>query len=170
MANSFEKNSGYSTSTSKTGIRTSIHHSTEHRNNNQTHQVQVLEGHEAWINTGAQIPFRTHQTDIYGRSITTKSFKSVNQGFYARVWVVDSQVNITVRSNHDQLDTTNAYVRPSIDTNTIHTQLSGQLGQWLPVGIVNKRDDQSGREITGYRTGDRNNSSTVYIKVDTLTP
>ncbi len=154
-----------------TTTTTTLNRSTGSRGNNMVHQVQALEGRKAWIDTGSQVPIRQYHTDIYGRPITEKNYQRVGQGFFAVAYVSDDRVNITLHSENDSIEESSGYRRqPTINSQKINTHLNGRIGQWLAVGVVKKRDYQTGKEIIAYQTGSRDSNSTVYIRVDVIDP
>lgn len=163
---------GNTTSSHRNGTTTTtVNRSTGSRGNNMVHQVQALEGRKAWIDTGSQVPVRQYHTDIYGRPITEKSYQRVGQGFFAVAYVSDDRVNITLHSENNSIDESSGYrPQPTINSQEINTHLNGRIGQWLAVGVVKKRDYQTGKEIIAYQTGSRDSDSTVYIKVDVIDP
>lgn len=122
-----------------------------------TQQVRVLEGREAYISAGEEIPVRNRGTvigpgGVYGYDNTT--YYPAVTGFYAIPRLNGDDVfleintisrqrnNIRINGRHPQQGWQS---RPSITVANISTTVRGKLGEWIAIGSM----DQSGSSRQG---------------------
>lgn len=116
------------------------------------HFVQAIEGQPAFISTGQSIP-APNQTITYGASgvLVTEGiqYRDLNSGFYAVPRVNDGQVTLSISPQRERLDPTGD---GAIDTQSVQTTVTGQLGEWIDLGGVNQEyRDESGVNLTHTR-------------------
>lgn len=133
-----------------------------------TQQFQVLEGHEALIQTGQSVP-------VLERSVTTSggapavedqiAYKDVMRGFYVLPHINGDQVTLDVSPYHDKLSQEQG---GAVDVQRMHTTVSGRLGDWLEIGGSAQEES---RQDSGYthsaHTGSRDQRR-VLLKVEEI--
>jgi type II secretory pathway component GspD/PulD (secretin) len=134
---------------------------------NPIHTLRITEGTQGYIETGTSIPyfsaggawFRGRRGFIDGGV----EYKDVTTGFYVLPRVHGEQVTLDVspfkQSRSDKRG-------GDIDTQSASTQISGKLGQWLPIGGTTEQVQRSSTGIgTSHSTQSRDNES-IWIKAD----
>lgn len=116
------------------------------------HFVQAIEGQPAFISTGQSIPV-PNQTITYGASgvFVTEGiqYRDHNSGFYVVPRVNGEQVTLSISPQRERLDPTGG---GAIDTQSVQTTVTGQLGEWIDLGGVNQEyRDESGVNLTHTR-------------------
>lgn len=167
-------NDGSRTITSKTngGITTrvenssvTIRRSTGSSNSGGISQVRATEGYPAYIHTGQQVPYTTSKGYGYDR-YREQQYKDVVKGVYVTPRIVgDASVNLEIRVSNDKVKEQHKR-NPNIETQGYEGVVSGQLGQWIPLGSINvteeKHDKSLGRTYRTSKTQDLN----IYLKVE----
>jgi type II secretory pathway component GspD/PulD (secretin) len=134
---------------------------------NPIHTLRVTEGTQGYIETGESIPyfsagggwFRGRRGFIDGGV----EYKDVTTGFYVLPRVHASQVILDVSPFKQSQSKTRG---GDINTQSASTQISGKLGQWLPIGGTTEQVQRSSSSIgTSHSTQSRNNES-IWIKAD----
>jgi type II secretory pathway component GspD/PulD (secretin) len=122
-----------------------------------TQQVQTLDGQSAVIQVGSQIPVPHGYGGIEYRAVTT--------GFAVTPRLAGSQVLIDVEPWSDRLGSGRSGV---INTQSAHTQLKANLGEWVEVGglMETSVQEQSGLANQGYSARDLD--SRIFLKVEDL--
>lgn len=131
--------------------------------NGQQHGVRATEGRPVLISTGVTVPIST-----YSGSQTTTQFTQANSGFYATARVND---NNTVSV---ELDQKNAQANGrSIASQQLQNRVSGPLGEWILVGVVQNTQSQQSKHFSNTATSayhkqnsQQQNSTGIYLKVE----
>ena len=128
--------------------------------------VRALDGTEAFIAVGQQVPFTSTQvTPGRGGPVTTRSttFRDVSTGFYATARVNGDMVTLTVSPRQQSYDRARG--------STVHTAGAGstinaRLGEWVELGAVREAGSgaDSGLLTWGRRTAQ--SQYTTWIKVE----
>src|SRR5690606_22148188 len=95
-------------------------------NGNQT--VRVTEGMAAYIATGISAPVQSYTVGSDGRRYYQQDYVSAVAGFYATTWVNEGTVRISIDQSNNQLQ------GQTIATQQLQSEVTGRLGQWLPIG------------------------------------
>jgi len=108
-------------------------------NANSNYQARVLEGNWVFINTGQQVPYQSYdqyaykknkKEPYYGRYST--QFVNVYSGFDAKAYLSSGErVVIHIKPHQQNL---NQQHPKRIDVKSLETQVSGKLGEWIPIG------------------------------------
>lgn len=125
---------------------------------NPLHQLRIAEGTVGYIETGKSVPYLAAQE--HSNSV---EFKNVTTGFYVLPRLSGDRVTLDISPHHDSLDAS----RPGV-INTRHaaTTISGQLGQWIPLGgTIEQARHSSTQSGTTYSTRDRH-SERIWIKAE----
>lgn len=128
--------------------------------------VRALDGTEAYIAIGQQVPFTSTQVAPgWGGPVTTRSttFRDVNTGFYATARVNGDMVTLTISPRQQSYDRTHG---GTIHTAGADSTISARLGEWVELGAV--REAGSGADggllVWGRRTAQSH--YTTWIKVE----
>lgn len=128
-------------------------------------QVQVSEGYPALIQIGQSVPLATTGVDGYGQLYRETQYRDVVRGFYVTAQVNGDQVQVTLSSSNDRVD---SYRRDVIHTQAADTRVTGRLGQWLTVGGLSESGEmQESGAVRRYSTQGAQDFS-VRIKVEEL--
>jgi hypothetical protein len=131
-----------------------------------TSSVRALEGHETFISLGRSVPVSTAivSPTPYGPAPRQATeYRDVRTGFYATARTWGDRVTLEVSPFQQRT------VGPSthaVRSQLLATELSGRLGEWIPLGMVSSSEEDSERGILVL--GSRNASSEylAWVKVD----
>jgi len=98
-------------------------------------QIQATEGYPALIQSGQSVPLRDTQVGPYGQVYRETRYRDVTRGIYATARISGDIVHVTLSSNNDRLDPSRPGV---IDVQTLDTQVSGRLGEWIEIGNLSE--------------------------------
>jgi len=151
---------------SEVDVRLDKRYKTEKRGSTQ--QLRVIEGQPAFINVGQAIPYPSGQVThtphgSYGNYGI--QYREAPQGFYVLPRLRGDQVFIEINPRRDQLSPQGG---GRIDTTSLHTTISGQLGEWIRLGGVDETQQgtQSGITSTGKKKSDEDRE--VWMRVDLI--
>lgn len=151
---------GGRTTESRTIIRAENYRESSTGNGNQA--VRVTEGTPAYIATGMTAPVQNYTVGPDGRRYMQQQYVNAVTGFYATTWLNDGTVRISIDQSNNQFE------GQTIATQQLQSQVTGALGQWLPIGAISNSASQQDSDI-GSRGQSRQASSTqLFIKVETL--
>lgn len=122
--------------------------------------VRATEGRPAFVSVGSSAPIQHYQTTADGRLIQQHETISASSGFYATAWVTDHTVRVNIDQQRQQL---NGRV---VAGQQLQSEVSGELGVWLPVGTINSSSGQSGSGILRHESGQSASGETIYLKVE----
>lgn len=136
---------------------------------NPIHTLRVTEGTQGRIETGESIPYFSAgggwfngRRDIIGGGI---EYKDVTTGFYVLPRVNGDQVILNVSPFKNSLSQTRG---GDINTQSASTQITGKLGQWLPIGGTTEQVQRSSTRIGSYETTQSRNNESIWIKADLI--
>ena len=124
---------------------------------NPVHQLRVSEGTEGFIQTGNQIAYSSYNNGT--------EFKDVTTGFYVLPRIRGSVVMLKVRPFKNSQSNTGT---GTIDTQSANTAISGQLGEWLPLGGVSEQFKRSQSGIGSSSSSEGSNQSSIWIRADLI--
>lgn len=124
--------------------------------------VRVTEGMPAYIATGVTAPVQSYTTGPNGSRYYQQDYVSAVAGFYATTWLNDRTVRISIDQSNDQ------FAGRDIATQQLRSEVSGALGEWLPIGVLNNSASQRTSGIGSRGQSSQASSTTLYIKVDLL--
>ena len=120
-----------------------------------TQGVRATEGYPAYISTGNTIALRS--SNYYGSS---QQLHEVESGFYATARVDGDSVNIAIDQQDNQLK------QGQITNQQLQSRVSGRLGEWIPVGVIDSGSHSDSQRILGQTNQRDSNDKTLYLKVD----
>ena len=138
------------------------------QNRGSTQQLRVIEGQPAFINVGQAIPYPSGtvvQTPRGSYGSYGIDYREAPQGFYALPRLRGDEVTIEINPRHDQ---PSAQGGGRIDTTSMHTTVSGRLGEWIRIGGVTDTQDENRKGIisTGKKKSDEDKE--VWLRVDLI--
>jgi len=151
----------------KAGVR--IDESRGAGNDAGTQRVRVLEGKEAFIQSGQSVPVNSERTIVSGSGVTTvqrsTGFKNVTSGFYVRARLNDNdRVSVEIFPRQNRLDASSG----TIDVREASTVVSSPLGRWIEIGGVSSTATSSTRSIGAASSTSNSSQSATYLKVERL--
>lgn len=134
-----------------------------------TQRVRVLEGKEAFIQSGQSVPVSTERVIVSGGGVTTvqrsTGYRNVASGFYVRARLTEAErVNVEIFPQHDRIDSTSG----NIDVREASTVVSSPLGRWMEIGGVSTAARESTRGIGTASDTSSSRQYTTYLKVERL--
>jgi len=127
------------------------------RQSSPVYQVRVAEGNEAFIKTGAQVP--------YSGGDDGTVFKDVTSGFYVLPRIHGDSVTLQVSPFKNALSTSGS---GNIATQSANTTLSGGIGEWLQVGGVSEHNSYTQSGTASYSSGNSQRQDRIWIRADLL--
>jgi type II secretory pathway component GspD/PulD (secretin) len=162
------------------GLSVKMKSNSQNEQSNITQQVQVLEGREAYISAGEEIPVRNRSTvigpgGIYGYD--NMAYYPAVTGFYAIPRLNGDEVFLEINSisrQRNNLRINGRYPpqgwqsRPNFAVANISTSARGKLGEWIAIGGI----DQSGSSHqggigSGYRR-QQTFASQIFVRVEEI--
>lgn len=138
--------------------------SEERRESNGVASVNVIEGNAAFIATGESVPVVTSVVIGGGnrpRVGMSNSYRDLSSGFTVTPRLAGERVvlNIEQQAEHRAADGS------GIQTQSLSTQVSGKLGEWLPLGGVSESARNRSTGIAGGRLATRSDETQVWVRV-----
>ena len=144
---------------------------------NITQQLQVLEGREAYISTGEEIPVR-NRTSMVGpdgiyRYDSTEFYPAVT-GFYTIPRLNGDEVFLEINTfsrKHNRIRAKGHYPRHSRQDTTvsnIRTSITGALGEWIAIGNVDQTGVIKDGNIAAISRRQQASSSQIYLRVERI--
>jgi type II secretory pathway component HofQ len=166
-------------------LRIGIEDTTSNESGTQQQQVRAVEGMPAQISVGVTTPVTSSYTLANGQRVANQEYYPVNQGVNVVARVIDGRVTLEIDQQNDKLanqkgihgtsvsGVPNGYSRgtydaPAIRTQSISTQVSGRIGEWIPLGSINQSSDSDSRGLGGVSQSSLSEVNTVMIKVEVL--
>ena len=144
---------------------------------NITQQVQVLEGREAYISTGDEIPVR-NRTSMIGpdgiyRYDSTEFYPAVT-GFYTIPRLNGDEVFLEINTfsrKHKRIRTNGHYPRQGRQhtaVSDVRTSITGKLGEWIAIGNVDQTGAIKDANIAAISRQQQASSSQIYLRVEKI--
>ena len=173
-------------------LRVRVDDSSSRETSNGQQQVRAVEGMPAQISIGVTTPVTNSYTTVDGRRVINRDYYPVNQSVSVIARLVDNRVILDIDQQNNQLENhqsrsgqivqrhsvpingqSNRYSReinnaPTIQTQSISTQVSGRIGEWIPLGGIDQSSTGSNSGFSGAGSSSRSESNSVLIKVDIL--
>jgi hypothetical protein len=145
--------------------------STRRRDEGSAEQrIQVLEGREAFIQSGQSVPVAERQVfhygGVFGRQDSIR-YQEVTTGFYVVPRINGDMVQLDIRPHF-------AALRPggggSIDVQEARTTVTGRLGEWLAIAATHQQQRQGGQGTTYITRSREQTGHQVFLKVEEMNP
>ena len=149
------------------GVRVDQTHSTA--SDGGTQRVRVLEGKEAFIQSGQSLPVSEERVIVSGNGVTSvqrsTGFRNVVSGFYVRARLNgDDRVTVEIFPQRNRLDAATG----AIDVGEASTVVSSPLGRWMEIAGVDNASSESLRGIGASASSTTRSQSATYLKVEKL--
>jgi hypothetical protein len=151
---------GGRTTETRTTVRVNNSRGTSTDNGNQS--VRATEGMPAYISTGMTAPVQSYSIGPDGRRYYQQDYVDAVSGFYATARVNDGVVRISIDQSNNQIE------GQTINTQQLQSQVSGALGQWLPIGVISDSASLQSQGIGSRGQASRSSSTQLFIKVEIL--
>lgn len=122
--------------------------------------VRATEGQPAFISYGASAPVNSYRSTPGGRIVSGQEYIDAQTGFYASAWVNGNQVRVRIDQRREQLQ------GRIIEGQQLQSEVSGQLGQWIPIGVIDSSRNNKSVGLSGYSGSKASGSEQIYLKVD----
>ncbi len=134
-----------------------------------TQRVRVLEGKEAFIQSGQSVPVTNERVVVSSTGVTTvqtsTEFRNVGSGFSVRARLNgDDRVTVEIFPRHNRLDNSSG----AIDVREASTVVSSPLGRWMEIGRVGGTSSESARGIGASSNTATSSDTVTYLKVERL--
>ena len=155
-------------------LRIGVEDTTRTESSTGQQQVRAVEGMPAQISIGVTTPVTSSYTLANGQRVTSQEYVPVNQGVNVIARVVNDRVILDIAQQNDQLASRKRVQgarvpgAPTIQTQSISTQVSGRIGEWIPLGSINQSSAADSRGLGGVSGSSLSEVNTVMIKVEVL--
>lgn len=141
---------------------------------NITQQVQVLEGREAFIAAGQEVPVRNRgvtagPNGIY--SYDSTSYYPAVTGFYATPRLNGDEVFLelnTISRQSNNIRINGRQPQQNFAVNNIRTTARGKLGKWIAIGGTAQSGESRQHGIASANHQQRESSSQLYVRVEEI--
>jgi hypothetical protein len=107
-------------------------------------------------------PVQSYSVGTDGRRYYSQDYVEAVAGFYATTWVNDGVVRVSIDQSNNALE------GQTINTQQLRSEVSGALGQWLPIGTIDTASRQSDQGIGSRGLVNRTNSTQLFLKIELL--
>ena len=138
--------------------------SEQRRESNGVASVNVIEGNAAFIATGESVPVVSSVVIRGGnrpRVGMSSSYRDLSSGFTVTPRLAGEQVVLTIEQQAEQ----RAADGNGVQTQRLSTQVSGKLGEWLPLGGVSESARNQSTGIASGRLTTRSDETQVWVRV-----
>jgi hypothetical protein len=97
-----------------------------------------------------------------GQRVYQQDFVSAVAGFYATTWLNGDTVRISIDQSNDQFE------GRTIATQQLQSEVSGGLGQWIPIGVISQSASRQDSGIGSRGQSGQSTSTQLFIKVEAL--
>jgi type II secretory pathway component GspD/PulD (secretin) len=155
-------------------LRIGVEDTTRTESSTGQQQVRAIEGMPAQISIGVTTPVTSSYRLANGQRVTSQEYYPVNQGVNVIARVVNGRVILDIDQQNDKLagekriQGTGVPGAPTIQTQSISTQVSGRIGEWIPLGSINQSSAADSRGLGGVSGSSLSEVNTVMIKVEVL--
>ena len=129
--------------------------------------IRTLEGTETFIAVGQSAPLTTTQP-LPGRgrpgAVQTTEYRSVSTGFYATVRLDGDRVILQVAPQQQRFSGPAA--ARTVQSAGVNTQVSGRLGEWLPLGGSTDSRRRDGDGLLTHDASERSARYAAWVKVE----
>lgn len=128
-------------------------------------RVQVLEGREAFISAGRDLPVRSR-----GIAYDTVGYYPARTGFFVVPRLNGDEVFLELSAQSRQAPTVGRrdYGRQPIEVNNVTTTIAGRLGEWIEISGTGGSETNSARGIGQRNKQQLEADSTIEVKVEKI--
>lgn len=144
------------------GLRVEHNRSTGQTSSQQAQKLRVIEGSPAWISAGQDIPYRSY--DRWGNPIT--EYRNADRGFYVTARIIGNRVQLEISTSNDKLSEDPRKARRGvIETQQLHSTVSGDIGEWINLGGITLQDNNSSHSYTDHSSSDSYTIGDIAVQV-----
>lgn len=140
------------------GVRVQTNREVRQSSSQSAQQIRAVEGYPAFISTGQSAAYRSY--DAYGNPTT--SFANAERGVYVTARVIGERVQLEISTSNDKFANTR---RGVIDTQQLHTNTSGRVGEWISLGGITSESSETRNGYTSQGDNSGGNISDISVKV-----
>ena len=145
-------------------VSLSTNGSAAQRESNAVQSVRVLEGSSAFIASGTSVPVITSAIIGGGRRprvAVATSYRDLNSGFTVTPRLAGERVTLDVSQQSER----RADDGSGVQTESLSTQVTGRLGEWLRLGGVHEATQSQSSGILSGSHATRSDEQSLWIKV-----
>lgn len=134
-----------------------------------TYRVQATEGYPAHIQAGASVPFPSRNVYVAPGNVIVQDgyqYEDATSGFYVLPRVQGNTVTLEIAPRTMQIQT--GHGPPVIRLQDVQTVVSGQLGEWIPLGGINQSASRSDQGVLSRSSSQSSEQSNILIRVDEI--
>lgn len=150
------------------GVGARIWNSNTAKRDEDTQEIQVLEGRQAFIRLGLAVPLKEStvvQSGVTSRVVESTRYQEIGTGFYVVPRLSGDRVVLDISPQKEQLAGGKG---ENIEIQRLATTVSGQLGEWIELGGLSQQQED-GKTGWVYGTGKMSSDSRrVWVKVEEL--
>ncbi|HEY4366556.1 MAG TPA: secretin N-terminal domain-containing protein [Steroidobacteraceae bacterium] len=143
--------------------------SAAHRTGNDTTSIRVLEGRSAFIAIGNSVPVVT-AVIAGGRRrpwiAGSTGYRDTSSGFTVTPRVSGEQVVLDIAQQAQHIGDDGRGNSQAIQTQSLATQVSGRLGEWLELGGASASSESTASAVPGRQYATRSDAQSVWVKVE----
>jgi type II secretory pathway component GspD/PulD (secretin) len=131
-----------------------------------TFSVQTIDGKEAFIQTGQQVPIRSRNSYLTNGGVVVQDsidYHDVSSGFYVLPRVNGDRVTLFISP---QLARAQGNQTPVFEIQNAETTTVGRLGEWMEIGGISQHIKSNTRENLGSRSQRGEETRTILVKVE----
>jgi type II secretory pathway component GspD/PulD (secretin) len=119
----------------------------------------------AFIATGSSVPIVTAVAAGGGRRpfvAGTTSYRDISSGFTVTPRIAGEQVVLEISQQAQRLDSNNR----DVQTQSLSTQVSGRLGEWIQLGGISESSSSTSGGILSHSYSTQSDAQSVWVRVD----
>ena len=143
------------------------HHRTSQNDDSNTYRIQATEGYPAHIQAGVSLPYPTRNVYVAPGNVIVQDghqYQDATSGFYVLPRLQGNTVTLEIAPRMVQVQ--HAHGPPVKKLQDVKTVISGQLGEWLPIGGVNQSSNRTDRGTLNRHNTQSRDSSRILIRVE----
>jgi len=142
-------------------------HRTSQSDDSNTYRIQATEGYPAHIQAGVSLPYPTRNVYVAPGNVIVQDgyqYQDATSGFYVLPRLQGDTVTLEIAPRMVQVQ--HAHGPPVKKLQDVKTVISGQLGEWLPIGGVNQSSDRTERGTLNRSNSQSRDNSRILIRVE----
>lgn len=152
------------------GVRTRVHSTRRADDGTLRQSIRVLEGHDAFIATGQDVPTADATQIVHGSTIVSTGsidYRTVQSGFLVLPRVNGEVVTLTITPQRARLSAGGGGI---INTQMASTTVSGKLGEWIDFGAEQQSERKHENTLARSTARDSRTESRLRFRVTLIGP
>lgn len=145
------------------------HHRTGRSDDSNTYHIQATEGYPAHIQAGVSLPYPRRDVYVAPGNVIVQhghQYQDATSGFYVLPRLQGDTVILEIAPRMVQIQ--HAHGPPIKKLQDVKTVISGQLGEWLPVGGVSQSSVRSDTDALKSHSSQGLDNSRILIRVEAM--